>query len=85
MSGYDSGLIARGPTQHLAAPAPTNYKAGLGRGATGFTTRSDIGPARAAAPEHGSRAAADRRGGTPRRGWRAASTRRDAFALNAGL
>lgn len=60
MSGYDSGLIARGPTQHLAAPAPTNYKAGLGRGATGFTTRSDIGPARAAAPEHGSRAATDR-------------------------
>jgi pre-mRNA-processing factor 6 len=28
--------------------APMNYVAGLGRGATGFTTRSDIGPARAA-------------------------------------
>jgi len=28
--------------------APTSYVAGLGRGATGFTTRSDIGPARAA-------------------------------------
>jgi len=27
-------------------PAPVNYVAGLGRGATGFTTRSDIGPAR---------------------------------------
>ncbi len=27
-------------------PAPINYVAGLGRGATGFTTRSDIGPAR---------------------------------------
>lgn len=27
---------------------PPNYVAGLGRGATGFTTRSDIGPARAA-------------------------------------
>eukprot|EP01116_Phalansterium_solitarium_P020812 TRINITY_DN6254_c0_g1_i1.p1 TRINITY_DN6254_c0_g1~~TRINITY_DN6254_c0_g1_i1.p1 ORF type:complete len:925 (-),score=402.90 TRINITY_DN6254_c0_g1_i1:208-2982(-) len=26
--------------------APVNYVAGLGRGATGFTTRSDIGPAR---------------------------------------
>eukprot|EP00735_Rhodelphis_limneticus_P003620 TRINITY_DN1510_c0_g1::TRINITY_DN1510_c0_g1_i1::g.28127::m.28127 TRINITY_DN1510_c0_g1::TRINITY_DN1510_c0_g1_i1::g.28127 ORF type:complete len:912 (-),score=274.68,sp/Q91YR7/PRP6_MOUSE/55.58/0.0,PRP1_N/PF06424.7/1.7e-43,TPR_14/PF13428.1/84,TPR_14/PF13428.1/0.065,TPR_14/PF13428.1/1.3e+03,TPR_14/PF13428.1/1.7e+02,TPR_14/PF13428.1/0.031,TPR_14/PF13428.1/1.1,TPR_14/PF13428.1/35,TPR_14/PF13428.1/3.7,TPR_14/PF13428.1/0.0032,TPR_14/PF13428.1/26,TPR_14/PF13428.1/0.98,TPR_14/PF13428.1/1.4e-05,TPR_14/PF134 len=26
--------------------APPNYVAGLGRGATGFTTRSDIGPAR---------------------------------------
>ena len=32
-------------------PAPANYVPGLGRGATGFTTRSDIGPARAAAPE----------------------------------
>jgi pre-mRNA-processing factor 6 len=26
--------------------APENYVAGLGRGATGFTTRSDLGPAR---------------------------------------
>lgn len=26
--------------------SPSNYVAGLGRGATGFTTRSDIGPAR---------------------------------------
>jgi len=25
---------------------PPGYVAGLGRGATGFTTRSDIGPAR---------------------------------------
>lgn len=31
--------------------APTNYVAGLGRGATGFTTRSDIGPARAPADD----------------------------------
>ena len=31
----------------LGQPAPPNYVAGLGRGATGFTTRSDIGPARA--------------------------------------
>ncbi len=31
-----------------AVPPPTNYVAGLGRGASGFTTRSDIGPARAA-------------------------------------
>ncbi|KAK9462621.1 PRP1 splicing factor, N-terminal-domain-containing protein [Lipomyces oligophaga] len=30
----------------LNEPAPENYVAGLGRGATGFTTRSDIGPAR---------------------------------------
>eukprot|EP00164_Ancoracysta_twista_P004398 GFYU01005929.1.p1 GENE.GFYU01005929.1~~GFYU01005929.1.p1 ORF type:complete len:962 (-),score=313.69 GFYU01005929.1:140-3025(-) len=34
---------------------PTNYVAGIGRGATGFTTRSDIGPARSSAdaPEKG--------------------------------
>ncbi|EFJ11221.1 hypothetical protein SELMODRAFT_126445 [Selaginella moellendorffii] len=32
----------------LTAKAPPGYVAGLGRGATGFTTRSDIGPARAA-------------------------------------
>ncbi|KAG5461168.1 MAG: PRP1 splicing factor, N-terminal-domain-containing protein, partial [Olpidium bornovanus] len=30
----------------LGKAAPPNYIAGLGRGATGFTTRSDIGPAR---------------------------------------
>lgn len=29
-----------------ALPQPANYVPGLGRGATGFTTRSDIGPAR---------------------------------------
>lgn len=27
-------------------PSPSGYTAGIGRGATGFTTRSDIGPAR---------------------------------------
>lgn len=32
----------------LTRKAPPNYIAGLGRGATGFTTRSDIGPAREA-------------------------------------
>ncbi|KAK9825509.1 hypothetical protein WJX74_002649 [Apatococcus lobatus] len=31
-----------------SVPAPANYVPGLGRGATGFTTRSDIGPARMA-------------------------------------
>ena len=31
--------------------APASYVAGLGRGASGFTTRSDIGPARAAEEE----------------------------------
>ncbi|KAH0586042.1 hypothetical protein H2248_007319 [Termitomyces sp. 'cryptogamus'] len=30
----------------LSMPAPASYVAGLGRGASGFTTRSDIGPAR---------------------------------------
>jgi pre-mRNA-processing factor 6 len=35
-------------------PAPSNYVAGVGRGAMGFTTRSDIGPARPAiAPAEG--------------------------------
>jgi pre-mRNA-processing factor 6 len=34
------------PTYNI--PAPSNYVAGIGRGAMGFTTRSDIGPARAA-------------------------------------
>lgn len=29
-------------------PVPAGYVPGLGRGASGFTTRSDIGPARAA-------------------------------------
>lgn len=33
----------------LSKPAPAGYVAGLGRGATGFTTRSDIGPARESA------------------------------------
>ncbi|XP_078440246.1 pre-mRNA splicing factor-like protein [Wolffia australiana] len=34
--------------EFLHTKPPQNYVAGLGRGATGFTTRSDIGPARAA-------------------------------------
>lgn len=35
-----------GKRDFLSQPAPENYVAGLGRGATGFTTRSDLGPAR---------------------------------------
>ena len=35
-----------GRRDFLNQPAPENYVAGLGRGATGFTTRSDLGPAR---------------------------------------
>jgi pre-mRNA-processing factor 6 len=37
----------------LDMPAPAGYVPGLGRGATGFTTRSDIGPARAAPGNEG--------------------------------
>ena len=35
-----------GRKDFLSQPAPENYVAGLGRGATGFITRSDYGPAR---------------------------------------
>ncbi|KAM0717777.1 hypothetical protein Q7P37_006109 [Cladosporium fusiforme] len=35
-----------GRKDFLSQQAPDNYVAGLGRGATGFTTRSDLGPAR---------------------------------------
>ena len=35
-----------GRKDFLSQLAPENYVAGLGRGATGFTTRSDLGPAR---------------------------------------
>src|ERR1700761_5164135 len=35
-----------GRQDFLNQAAPENYVAGLGRGATGFTTRSDLGPAR---------------------------------------
>ncbi|KAJ0052254.1 hypothetical protein Pint_02218 [Pistacia integerrima] len=42
-------LLASKPRlDFLNSKPPPNYVAGLGRGATGFTTRSDIGPARAA-------------------------------------
>ncbi|GIC84893.1 U4/U6-U5 snRNP complex subunit PRP6 [Aspergillus udagawae] len=38
--------MSSGRKDFLNQPAPENYVAGLGRGATGFTTRSDLGPAR---------------------------------------
>ena len=38
--------MSYGRQDFLSQPAPENYVAGLGRGATGFTTRSDLGPAR---------------------------------------
>ncbi|XP_077291122.1 pre-mRNA processing factor 6 isoform X2 [Arctopsyche grandis] len=39
-------LVNRNKKHFLGIPAPLGYVAGVGRGATGFTTRSDIGPAR---------------------------------------
>ncbi|GLT67412.1 hypothetical protein SLA2020_397260 [Shorea laevis] len=52
--------------EFLNSKPPPNYVAGLGRGATGFTTRSDIGPARAA-PDLPDRSAATV-GGPPGQG-----------------
>ena len=42
-----SGVGPRTANTFSSAPAPSNYVAGVGRGAMGFTTRSDIGPAKA--------------------------------------
>ncbi len=39
-------LVNKRKKHFLNMPAPAGYVAGVGRGATGFTTRSDIGPAR---------------------------------------
>ncbi|KAF9234169.1 PRP1 splicing factor, N-terminal-domain-containing protein [Melanogaster broomeanus] len=39
-------MAANNKLAFLSMPAPASYVAGLGRGASGFTTRSDIGPAR---------------------------------------
>ena len=39
-------LVNKTKKHFLNMPAPAGYVAGVGRGATGFTTRSDIGPAR---------------------------------------
>ncbi|VDL89024.1 unnamed protein product [Schistocephalus solidus] len=41
-------LISKKRREFLGLAAPLGYVAGIGRGATGFTTRSDIGPAREA-------------------------------------
>jgi pre-mRNA-processing factor 6 len=45
----------------LSQQAPENYVAGLGRGATGFTTRSDLGPAREGPSEEQIKAAVAKR------------------------
>ncbi|KAI6232354.1 PRP6-like protein [Aphelenchoides besseyi] len=39
-------LVNKTKKHFIGMPAPAGYVAGVGRGATGFTTRSDIGPAR---------------------------------------
>uniref|UniRef100_A0A1I8H9X7 Pre-mRNA-processing factor 6 n=2 Tax=Macrostomum lignano TaxID=282301 RepID=A0A1I8H9X7_9PLAT len=41
-------LVSRKRREFIGMPAPPGYVPGVGRGATGFTTRSDIGPAREA-------------------------------------
>lgn len=50
-----------GRRDFLNQPAPQNYVAGLGRGATGFTTRSDLGPAREGPSEEQIKEALSRR------------------------
>ena len=44
-----AALVNKQRKHFIGMPSPLGYVAGVGRGATGFTTRSDIGPARAAA------------------------------------
>ena len=39
-------MISKKPKSFIGQTVPPGYQAGVGRGATGFTTRSDIGPAR---------------------------------------
>eukprot|EP00268_Persea_americana_P061489 TRINITY_DN7776_c0_g2_i1.p1 TRINITY_DN7776_c0_g2~~TRINITY_DN7776_c0_g2_i1.p1 ORF type:complete len:493 (+),score=92.22 TRINITY_DN7776_c0_g2_i1:205-1683(+) len=46
--GMQAPVLPKPRLEFLNTKPPPNYVAGLGRGATGFTTRSDIGPARAA-------------------------------------
>ncbi|CAJ0932341.1 unnamed protein product, partial [Mesorhabditis belari] len=46
-------LVNKAKKHFLGMPAPMGYVPGVGRGATGFTTRSDIGPAREAVPGEG--------------------------------
>lgn len=46
MTAPPAALVNRNKKHFMGVPAPLGYVAGVGRGATGFTTRSDIGPAR---------------------------------------
>lgn len=59
----------------IGKPAPPGYVAGVGRGATGFTTRSDIGPAREVVPVASSSASED--GAGPSRKATALAKRND--------
>ncbi|KAL7639680.1 UNVERIFIED_CONTAM: hypothetical protein RMT77_010183 [Armadillidium vulgare] len=43
---HPGALLNKTKKNFIGMPAPLGYVAGVGRGATGFTTRSDIGPAR---------------------------------------
>ncbi|KAI1288119.1 Pre-mRNA-processing factor 6 [Halotydeus destructor] len=45
---HPGALVSKKKKAFIGLPAPLGYVAGVGRGATGFTTRSDIGPAREA-------------------------------------
>ncbi len=60
------GTVKSIPKEHryafLNMKAPASYVAGLGRGASGFTTRSDIGPAREGPSEETVREAMAKRG-----------------------
>lgn len=46
MTAPPAALLNKNKKNFIGMPAPLGYVAGVGRGATGFTTRSDIGPAR---------------------------------------
>jgi len=46
MANVPGAITNKNKKHFLGVPAPLGYVAGVGRGATGFTTRSDIGPAR---------------------------------------
>ncbi|KJE95997.1 pre-mRNA splicing factor [Capsaspora owczarzaki ATCC 30864] len=46
-SVFSAALVEAQKKSFFGKAAPSGYVAGAGRGATGFTTRSDIGPARA--------------------------------------
>ncbi|KAF8147747.1 PRP1 splicing factor, N-terminal-domain-containing protein [Mycena galopus ATCC 62051] len=55
-------MASRDRLAFLSMPAPSSYVPGLGRGASGFTTRSDIGPARETPSKETVEAAQARRG-----------------------